>query len=214
MRTDALSKVWPGSPPIEALRGVSLTVAPGEVVTLVGPNGSGKSTLLGLAAGLLRPTAGRVELFGASATTPSARAGLGYLAEHTPPPGRHRVREWVVLAARLSGLDAPAADRSADALLDTLGIAGVAARRTDRLSLGSRRLAALAVALVHGPALALLDEPFTGLDEPARDRVLGWIARAAAGGTAVVVATHNPELLGPLSPTRAALVQGRLAGAP
>ncbi len=151
------------------LRDVSLAVAPGERVALMGRNGAGKSTLLRHAAGLLRPTRGRLHTAG--------RVAL--LMQH---PGDYFVRDRV-------------GDELSPEALAATGLAHLAGRHPRDLSGGERQRLALAVVLAGGepPAVVCLDEPTRGMDRAHRDELVAAISRLAGGGAAVLVATHDVE---------------------
>jgi putative ABC transport system ATP-binding protein len=184
-----------------ALRGVSLTVAAGEMVAVTGPSGSGKSTLLACLAGLDEPSGGMVRVAGrrVSRRPESERAALraahigmvfqtANLVEHLD------VAENVALAQRLA---APAArHQRADVgeLLAHVGLQARAHARPSRLSGGELARAGLAVALANQPAVLLADEPTGELDGATARRVLALLRRRADDGGAVVVVTHNPAV--------------------
>jgi energy-coupling factor transport system ATP-binding protein len=175
------------------LRDVSLRVARGERVHVAGRNGAGKSTLLRAAAGFASPARGTVRVGGDA----PARAPLGRIGFLFQSPERNlferSVREEVGFTLRRLG--APAAEREArvDELLARLDLAPLADRSPLRLSFGEQHRVALAALLAPRPALLLLDEPFAGLDLPARARLLEVIAHEQEGRpAAVVVASHDP----------------------
>ena len=169
---------------VRALAATSFELAPGARLGVTGPNGSGKSTLLRVLAGLLEPTAGRVE-----GLPPPGRVVLVHQRPHL---FRGTARFNVALGARLSGR--PSAD--ADRWLDALGLAHVAHRPAAALSGGERRRVALARAFARQPEVLLLDEPCAELDAPAVERVMALLSRFT--GTVVVAA---PDL-GPAPVTR------------
>jgi putative ABC transport system ATP-binding protein len=181
-----------------ALRGVSLDVAPGEVVAVTGPSGSGKSTLLSCLAGLDEPDGGSVEIAGRRLTRrpEEERARLralhvGVLFQQANLVGHLSVAENVTLARRLAGRGA---GRGPEEALERCGIVHRAQARPAQLSGGELARAALAVAAANDPAVLLADEPTGELDDSTARRVLALIrARAEAGG-AVVVATHDPAV--------------------
>jgi len=176
------------NPPV--LEQLSLTVRPGEFVALVGANGSGKSTLLRLLAGLLPPTAGRIEVGGERLTAPDRRIGLVFQEPRLLP--WRSVIDNVAFPLELAGW--PIAGRRARAreMLDLVGLEGVDDERPHRLSGGMRQRAAIARALALEPGILLLDEPFSALDALTRERfnvALQEIWRQT--GTSVVLVTHS-----------------------
>ncbi|QIK84697.1 ABC transporter ATP-binding protein [Sanguibacter sp. HDW7] len=195
---------------------VELSVAPGEVLCVVGPNGSGKSTLLWVLAGLVPLAAGRVTLGGAVLDDVQARV-------HVPAPDRRTglVPQSHVLFGHLSALEnvafglrargVPVRDarkRAADAL-EHVGLADHAHERADRLSGGQSQRVALARAVVVEPALLLLDEPFAALDEAARPLLHDVVRDVAAGGTPVVLVTHDAAEAVALGDRSVRLADGR-----
>jgi putative ABC transport system ATP-binding protein len=182
--------------------GVSLEVEPGQVLGLVGPSGSGKSTTLLLLAGLEPPDVGVVRLDGEdlAALGPAGRQalrrdrvalvfqGYGLLSLLT-------ARENIELPFRVARRDPGAAAAAATRWLGLLGLADRADQRTDQLSGGERQRVALARALAVEPDVLLVDEPTAELDEENRDRAVGLLRDAADRGAAVVVATHDPEVV-------------------
>jgi ABC-2 type transport system ATP-binding protein len=170
-----------------ALADCTLTIPAGRVAGLVGPNGAGKSTLLQIAAGLLRPTDGTVEVLGGPpATGPDQLARIGYVAQDTPVYARLTVAEHL----RLGGWLNPRWDREmaerriAEAELDP-------GQRAGRLSGGQRAQLALTLALAKRPELLILDEPVASLDPLARRDFLRHLMEVVAdSGTTVVLSSH------------------------
>jgi len=194
------------------LRGVTLTVRPEEVVSLLGANGSGKTTLLRLLLGLARPRSGFVSLNGKPLTHYPRRELAQYLAyvpQNHVTPFPYTVREIVVLG-RLphTGLVRSATRRDhhvAMAMLERLGIVDLANRPYTEISGGERQLALLARALAQDPRILVMDEPVSGLDYGNQLRFLALMRGLAADGYAVVTATHHPEQT-LLASTRVALL--------
>jgi ABC-type multidrug transport system ATPase subunit len=170
------------------LGGFDAEVPAGAALALVGPNGVGKSTLLRIVAGVLLPDAGEVTLAGVSllAADGAARRRLGYVPEHPDALPHLTVRELLRLCAALK--QAPVPD---DALLARLGADVLLDRRTHALSLGQRRRAFLAAALVGDPALLVLDEPSNGLDPDGVAMLAGLLRERCAAGASVLLATHD-----------------------
>ncbi|WP_394215358.1 ABC transporter ATP-binding protein [Brachybacterium vulturis] len=159
---------------------------------LLGPNAAGKSTVLKLAAGLLTPDSGSIELSGHSARS-GHQAQYGYLPQESPIVKTLRVREQVEYAAWLTGM--PKAS-TGEAVRDSLEATHLTARgdvRTSELSGGEARRLNLACAIVHRPPVLLLDEPTTGLDPLEKESLAAIIAHTSS--RIVVVATHDAEFL-------------------
>ncbi|MCC6995015.1 MAG: ATP-binding cassette domain-containing protein [Deltaproteobacteria bacterium] len=168
-----------------AVDGLSLSVAPGEVVGLLGPNGAGKSTTLRMLAGWLRPDAGVVELGGRPVEHVATRAALGVLVESSALPAELRVAEYLGLRARLKGVAAAGVAEAARAA----GVEGVLRRLCGELSRGMRQRVGIAEALLGQPALLLLDEPTAGLD-PTQVAEMRKLLGELSQGRAVVLSTH------------------------
>jgi energy-coupling factor transport system ATP-binding protein len=202
----------------EALAGVTLTAPRGQVTAVVGPNGSGKSTLLRVLAGLHRPDAGAVLLGGSEVTDlPAERRfpAVGFVGQD---PGRHlrteRVRDEVGFA--LARIGAPRGGRAerVERILADLRVDGLADRHPLDLSVGQRERVALAAILVAEPGVILLDEPTRGMDPEGAAALAALLRGRAAGGAAVLVATHDPGFAAALADRHLRLHDGRLAPAP
>lgn len=193
-----------------ALSGVDLDIASGEVVAVLGPNGAGKTSLLRTCAGLLPLGSGDAVVLGTDLRQdPTAvRTRVGLLGHAAPLYDDLTAGENVRFAVRAAGLPV---DRCGPAL-DRLGLVGRLRRTTvGRLSAGQRRRVALASLVARGPDLWLLDEPHAGLDAGAR-RLLGeLVAEAAAGGAAVLLSSHEPDLAVPMADRVAVMAGGRIA---
>jgi ABC-2 type transport system ATP-binding protein len=185
---------------------VSFVVKAGEVAALVGANGAGKSTLLAIVAGSLAPDRGWVAIAGA---TSGRRRQLGYVPEAADPPGHLTGGELLALAAALRG--APPLDEKTR---ERLGVAGLDGHRLERMSLGQRRRACLAAALVGAPPALVLDEPDNGLDVDGLDALVELVAAATARNAAVLVATHDPEVRTRLGAREIQLDGGKLRRSP
>jgi ABC-type multidrug transport system ATPase subunit len=173
-----------------AARDISLRLAPGQVLGLCGPNGSGKSTTLKAMAGLVAPTQGRVEIFGATAGSPAARARVGYLPESVRFPIRQTGRELLRYCAGLAGVPERQVEARVSAALDWADLGGAADRRLAVYSKGMRQRLGLAQAIVHEPSVILLDEPTSGLDPEGRLALAGLIRDLARQGRTVVFSSH------------------------
>jgi manganese/iron transport system ATP-binding protein len=177
----------------QVLHDVDLAVGPGDTVGLIGPNGAGKTTLLRAVLGLLAPDTGTVHIGGRPPR--AARSRLGYV------PQKHEFA-WdfpiTVAAAVLNARTATQwtgprrADReAAAAAVERVGLTDLAARPIGALSGGQRQRVLVARALAREPGLLLLDEPFTGVDVPTQELLVGLLAQLAEEGTAILMTTHD-----------------------
>ena len=183
----------------QAVRGVDLTIAPGEFVALMGPSGCGKSTLLHLLGGLDRPTAGEVYLDGRRVDGLSEaewavlrRHQVGFMFQFFNLIGNLTVADNVELPALIAGTPTRETRTRRETLLKQLGIADKAGTVPARLSGGQQQRVALARALVNRPALLLADEPTGNLDSQSTNEVLGLLRQAHADGQSIFLVTHNP----------------------
>ncbi len=181
----ALRKSYRGK---EALAGVELEVGSGELLGLLGPNGAGKSTLTKIACGLVRPTAGGVEVLGKPAGSAPARAAIGYLAELFRFPGWCSAEELLQLHQRLSGSTGGLAERAE--LLELVELSDAAATRVETMSKGMQQRLGIAQALVGSPRLLLLDEPTSALDPVGRRIVRGLLEELRRRDVAVLLNSH------------------------
>ena len=203
-----LSKYYGEQP---ALRHVEFGLRPGEVLALLGPNGAGKTTLLHLLALLTQPTGGSVRIGGAEmagAARLAAKASIGLLSHQTFLYEELTARENLEFFAHLYGLS----DRTVrvERQLEAAGLAEVGDQLVRHFSRGMRQRLALGRAFLHEPDLALLDEPFTGLDESATQALRGLLADWRASGRTVVFSSHNPEQALELATTVLVLERGRM----
>ena len=172
----------------DALRGISLTVAEGEIVGLLGPNGAGKSTLAKIACGLVRASGGEATVAGHRAGSAPARAAVGYLAELFRFPGWARAEELLTLHQRLAGTAGGAEERRS--LLELVGLGEAAAVRVEAMSKGMQQRLGIAQALIGDPRLLLLDEPTSALDPAGRRVVRGVLAEVRSRGISVLLSSH------------------------
>ena len=177
-----------------ALDDCSLTARPGRVLGLLGPNGAGKTTAMRCIFGLVRPERGVVRWSG-SPVDRDARLRFGYMPEERGLYSHMRVRAQLEYLARLSGLDRRSAEAGVARWLERLGLQGRGEDRLDALSHGNQQRVQLAAALVHDPALLVLDEPFAGLDPLGVEALSAVIGDLARGGTAVMFSSHQLDLV-------------------
>src|SRR5579885_2763172 len=174
--------------PVEALKGVDLSVEEGELVGLLGPNGAGKSTLVKIAVGLVRATRGEAEVAGAPAGSRAARAQLGYLAELFRFPGWYTADEVLALHQRLAGSSGGAEERRR--LLELVALEEASERRVDGMSKGMQQRLGVAQALVGSPRVLVLDEPTSALDPAGRRVVRVLLEDLRRRGVSVLLNSH------------------------
>lgn len=193
-----------------AVDGLDFTARAGEIVGLVGPNGAGKTTTLRAVAGIHAPTAGTVRVAGHDVVREpmAARKRLALIPDDPALFGALTVWEHLEFAARVYGV-AEWRPR-ADALLAELELADRRDSLADELSRGMRQKVAVAAALLHDPAVLLLDEPLTGLDPRGIRTLYAALRRRAAAGAAVVLSSHLLGQIDPLCTSYLILRRGRL----
>jgi len=173
-----------------AVRDVSLSVAPGEFLSVVGPTGCGKSTLLNVAAGLLEPSSGRVRIFGEPLSGINRRAGYMFQADALMP--WRSALDNVVAGLEFRGVARDAARREAEAWLRRVGLEGFGDRYPHQLSGGMRKRVALAQTLILDPDIILMDEPFSALDIQTRQLMENEVLELwSAKKKAVLFITHD-----------------------
>jgi ABC-2 type transport system ATP-binding protein len=175
---------------VRAVKDLSLEVKRGEIFGLLGPNGAGKTTTLKMFLGFVRPSAGRALIGGHPAGSLESRRSLGYLPENPALYEYLDGPEYLRLAGRLAGLSARDARRSADALLERVGLAGRASRPIRRFSKGMVQRLGLAQALIADPEVAILDEPMSGLDPIGRKDVRDLMFDLRARGKTLLFSSH------------------------
>jgi len=175
----------------EAVRGISFSVARGEIVGFLGPNGAGKTTTLRMLTGYLPPTSGTASIAGFDIFRQSieARRKIGYMPENVPLYDEMRVREYLKFRAQLKGLAGNDIRRRVDDVIDTCGLGNVRRKMIRTLSKGFRQRVGLADALVHDPELLILDEPTNGLD-PNQIRQIRELIRQLGQSHTVLISTH------------------------
>ena len=185
----------------ELVARVHLTVGPGELVLVTGGRGAGKSLLLAAAAGALSPREGAVSIAGRelgslqASARPYVRRNIGYLPADPPFSRDETALENVILALAVRGFHTGEAELIARRALAELGADGFADREVTELSVGERRLVALARALAGPPPIAVLDEPSAGLGGLDRDRVIEALTATRAAGAAILCASNDAMLV-------------------
>ncbi len=206
LRVTDLRKSYDG---LVAVRALTFAVPPGEVLGLVGPNGAGKTTTLRCLAGILRPSAGRVEVAGIDlASHPvDAKRRLAFVPDEPHLFEYLTVEEHLRFVARLYRV--ADAEQKAGPLLEELELTPKRRALPDELSRGMKQKLAIACALLHDPQVLLLDEPLTGLDPVGIRRMKATIAARARAGTAVVLSSHLLHLVEQLCTRLLVMRQGR-----
>ena len=183
----------------------------GGITGLLGPNGAGKSSLIQLLSGLLPPSGGEVRVFGqAPFRNPAVLARLGLVPEGDRMPSGLRADRWLRMMGQLAGIPAAELPAAQARALTTVGMADRAHLPFASMSKGMRQRIRLAQALLHGPDLLILDEPFNGLDPEARLTLIALLRRLAEGGVRVLVSSHILGEIAQLTDRILLLFRGRL----
>jgi ABC-2 type transport system ATP-binding protein len=177
-----------------ALDSCSFQVAPGRIVGFLGPNGAGKTTAMRSILGLIRPDAGTVTWKG-QPLDHATRLSFGYMPEERGLYPKMKVGEQLAYFARLSGLPAREAGRAVDGWLGRLNLADRVGSKLEDLSHGNQQRVQLAAALIHSPALAVLDEPFSGLDPLGVETMAEILREMAATGVGILFSSHQLDLV-------------------
>jgi ABC-2 type transport system ATP-binding protein len=214
VRFDGVVKEYPqglfGLGRLRALDGVSLAVAPGEVVGLVGPNRAGKTTLVKLLLSLCRPTDGTVFRLGKPATDRSTLARVGYVHENPALPRYLTATSLLHYFGAMTYMSEPDVRKRAPALLERVGLADRAHEPIARFSKGMVQRLGLAQALLNEPDLLVLDEPNEGLDMIGRELVRDVVAEQRKKGRSVLFVSHVLSEMERICDRIAILVAGRL----
>jgi ABC-2 type transport system ATP-binding protein len=201
IHTDGLARTFTtgtgkGKQTVEAVRGIDLHVAEGELVAMLGPNGAGKSTTLRMLTTLLPPSRGRATVAGVDVTTDPAevRRRIGYIGQNPGAGFSYRVWDELLQQGRFYGLERDEATRRAREVVASLHLDGLEMRKVQTLSGGQKRRLDIALGLIHSPGLLFLDEPSTGMDPQNRANLWEHILRLREEhGTTIVLTTHYLE---------------------
>jgi ABC-2 type transport system ATP-binding protein len=191
---------------------VNLRVAPGQFFGFLGPNGAGKSTTIKMLTGLLAPTAGRIEILGLdlAAHPVEVKRQIGVVPEGMALFGRLTGAEFLNFAGRMYGLDRETAARRASELLEFMQLADQSKKLVTDYSHGMQKKLAMAAAVIHGPKVLFLDEPFEGVDAIAAGTLKSMLQGMIAHGATIFLTSHVLEIVERLCSHVAIIHQGRL----
>ena len=194
------------------VKGVDLSVAAGEFYALLGPNGAGKTTILRMVAGLLRPDAGSIAIFGidALADPVAAKRLTAWVSDEPMVYDRLTPLEYLDFVAGLWQVEPARAAQAANELIDWLGLRPHANEMCGSFSKGMLQKVALAGALVHEPRLIILDEPLTGLDAGSARQVKTVLLEKVRAGVTVIMTTHILEVAERMAERIGVIAEGRL----
>ena len=197
---------------VDAVRGIDLTVAEGEIFGFLGPNGAGKTTTLRMLATLLAPDGGEAIIAGADlrANPREVRRRIGYVAQAGSTWDEVSAREELTLQARMYGASKADARLAADAAMDSFGLASFGDRWCKTYSGGQRRKVDIALGVIHRPRVLFLDEPTTGLDPQSRVNLWDEVNRLRDEGMTIFITTHYLEEADQLCDRVAIIDQGTI----
>jgi ABC-2 type transport system ATP-binding protein len=197
---------------VVAVDDVNLGVAPGQFFGFLGPNGAGKSTMIKMLTGLLMPTSGRIEILGLDliANPVEVKRQIGVVPEGMGLFGRLTGREYLNFAGRMYGLDRLTAAKRAAELLEFMGLADQPKKLVTDYSHGMQKKLALAAAVIHGPKILFLDEPFEGIDAVASGTLKAMLQRMIMRGATIFLTSHVLEIVERLCSHVGIIHQGRL----
>src|ERR1700756_867298 len=195
-----------------AVDGVNLRVAPGQFFGFLGPNGAGKSTTIKMLTGLLAPTSGRIEILGLdlNARLLEVKRQIGVVPEGMSLFGRLTGPEFLNFAGRMYGLNRKTAAQRADELLDFMQLADQPKKLVTDYSHGMQKKLAMAAAVIHGPKILFLDEPFEGVDAIAAGTLKAMLQRMITRGATIFLTSHVLEIVERLCSHVAIIHRGEL----
>jgi len=191
-----------------AVNNVNLTVAPGQFFGFLGPNGAGKSTTIKMLTGLLAPTSGTIDILGEdlTANTVDLKRQIGVVPEGLALFGRLTAPEYLRFVGRMYGLDKATTAQRSEELLDFMSLTGDSKKLITDFSHGMQKKLALAAAVIHGPKILFLDEPFEGVDAIAAGTLKSMLQGMIARGATIFLTSHVLEIVERLC-THVAIIQ-------
>ncbi len=197
---------------LTAVEDVTLSVAQGQFFGFLGPNGAGKSTTIKMLTGLLEPTSGSIEILGQpfSAGSLDLKRQIGVVPEGMALLGRLTAPEYLRFVGRMYGLDNATTNRRTEELLDFMHLADESKKLVTDFSHGMQKKLALAAAVIHGPKVLFLDEPFEGVDAIAAGMLKAMLQGMISRGATIFLTTHVLEIVERLCSHVAIISQGRL----
>lgn len=193
-----------------AVDNLDLEVRPGELFAFLGPNGAGKTTTIKMVCGLLQPTVGVVRVGGFPASSEAARRMLAYVPDQPYLYEKLTGREFLRFVVQMYGIDGPRATKRIDGLIDTFEMGDYIDELTESYSHGMKQRVVFAAALVHDPAVLMVDEPLVGLDPRSARIVKDLFVAQARAGVAVLMSTHLLSIAEELADTIGILDHGRM----
>ena len=197
---------------LTAVDDVTLSVAPGQFFGFLGPNGAGKSTTIKMLTGLLEPSAGTIEILGLpfSASALGLKRQIGVVPEGMALMGRLTAPEYLRFVGRMYGLDKATTNQRTDELLEFMQLANESRKLVTDFSHGMQKKLALAAAVIHGPKVLFLDEPFEGVDAIAAGMLKSMLQGMINRGATIFLTTHVLEIVERLCSHVAIISKGRL----
>jgi ABC-2 type transport system ATP-binding protein len=209
IRTDGLTRLFGA---LAAVDDVTLSVAPGQFFGFLGPNGAGKSTTIKMLTGLLEPSAGTIDILGQrfSPETRELKRQIGVVPEGMALLGRLTATEYLHFVGRMYGLDAATTNQRTEELLEFMQLAGEGRKLVTDFSHGMQKKLAMAAAVIHGPKVLFLDEPFEGVDAIAAGMLKNMLTGMINRGATIFLTTHVLEIVERLCSHVAIISKGRL----
>jgi len=197
---------------IYAVKGVSFEVAPGEIFSLLGPNGAGKSTIISMISCLLEPDQGEVWVMGHSVQNEpmAVKAAIGVVPQEIALYEDLSARENLTFWGKMYNLRGPALNQRVDEILEVVGLTGRQTGRVSKFSGGMKRRLNIGIALLHKPAVIIMDEPTVGIDPQSRRNILDSVKELNQQGMTVLYTTHYMEEAQELSDHIAIMDQGEV----